>query len=258
MLQPPAARILEAVSVEPDPLPPNDPLEHRYDARRPELARPSSGEADAPAEQTQRWRNDAAERTDEPADEEPRDDALASLPEPAPAPARLPASLEEFLAGLGTRAFRFAELGLRHREDALDAVQDAMMKMLGYRDRPPQEWTPLFWSILRSRIVDVQRRRAFRLRWLLPAARGDDDAPADWADDGPDPQRAHDGREAYGRLAQALQKLPRRQREAFSLRVLEELDVATTARAMGCSEGAVKTHLSRAREALQRQLEEWR
>ncbi|QWP79357.1 RNA polymerase sigma factor [Lysobacter sp. K5869] len=183
---------------------------------------------------------------------------MPPLPEADPAPARLPASLEEFLAGLGTRAFRFAELGLRHREDALDAVQDAMMKMLGYRDRPPQEWTPLFWSILRSRIVDVQRRRAFRLRWLLPAARGEDDAPADWADDGPDPQRAHDGREAYGRLAQALHKLPRRQREAFSLRVLEELDVATTARAMGCSEGAVKTHLSRAREALQRQLEEWR
>ncbi|WP_139178827.1 RNA polymerase sigma factor [Lysobacter enzymogenes] len=183
---------------------------------------------------------------------------MPPTPEPDPAPARLPASLEEFLAGLGTRAFRFAELGLRHREDALDAVQDAMMKMLGYRERPPQEWTPLFWSILRSRIVDVQRRRAFRLRWLLPAARNDDDAPADWADDGPDPQRTHDGREAYGRLAQALQTLPRRQREAFSLRVLEELDVATTARAMGCSEGAVKTHLSRAREALQRQLEEWR
>lgn len=173
------------------------------------------------------------------------------------ASARPPASLDAFLAGLGARAFRFAELGLRHREDALDAVQDAMMKMLGYRDRPPGEWTPLFWSILRSRIVDLQRRRTFRLRWLAPAVR-EDDTPLDWADDGPDPQRTHDGREAYARLSQALAALPRRQREAFSLRVLEELDVATTARAMGCSEGAVKTHLSRAREALQRQLEEWR
>ena len=54
---------------------------------------------------------------------------------------------------------------------------------------------------------------------------------------------------------QALRRLPARQREAFSLRVLQELDVATTARIMGCSEGSVKTHLSRARDALQKQLE---
>ena len=175
------------------------------------------------------------------------------------APVRLPASLEEFLAGIGPRAFRFAELGLRQRDDAMDAVQDAMMKMLGYRDRPAGEWTPLFWSILRSRIVDIQRRQGFRLRWLLPSnGREDTEGGIDWADDGPDPSRAHDGREAYGRLAQALRDLPRRQREAFTLRILEELDVADTARIMGCSEGSVKTHLSRARDALQKQLEDWR
>jgi len=174
------------------------------------------------------------------------------------AASREPATLEEFLAGLDTRAFRFAELGLRQRDDALDAVQDAMMKMLGYRDRPAAEWTPLFWSILRSRVVDIQRRRTFRLRWLLPSTDREDGSAIDWADHAPDPSRAHDNREAYGRLADALGTLPRRQREAFTLRILEELDVATTARAMGCSEGAVKTHLSRAREALQRQLEAWR
>ncbi len=175
------------------------------------------------------------------------------------------ASLEHFLASLGTRAFRFAELGLRQRDDALDAVQDAMMKMLAYCDRPAAEWTPLFWRILRSRIVDTQRRRTFRLRWLKPvfarssASGFEDDSPAiDWADESPDPSRTHDGREAYARLADALRTLPRRQREAFTLRILEELDVATTAQAMGCSEGSVKTHLSRAREALQRQLEAWR
>ncbi|MFC3552041.1 RNA polymerase sigma factor [Lysobacter cavernae] len=180
--------------------------------------------------------------------------ARAASTEVAP---RLPASLEEFLASLGTRAFRFAELGLRQRDDALDAVQDAMMKMLAYRERPAAEWTPLFWSILRSRIIDLQRRRTFRLRWLQPTP-DRDDSTLDWAADGPDPARVFDGREAYGKLAGALATLPRRQREAFSLRILEELDVATTARAMGCSEGAVKTHLSRAREALQRQLEDWR
>jgi len=193
------------------------------------------------------------------------DDAPAvSLPEPPPAerqggmPPRGYASLDEFLAGIGPRAYRFAELGLRHREDALDAVQDAMVKMLNYQQRPAGEWTPLFWSILRSRIVDIQRRRTFRLRWMAPARECDDGGMPDWADDAPDPSRAHDGREGYARLSEALAGLPRRQREAFSLRVLEELDVATTAQAMGCSEGSVKTHLSRAREALQRQLEDWR
>ena len=167
-------------------------------------------------------------------------------------------SLDAFLAGVEVRAFRFAEIGLRQRDDALDAVQDAMMKMLAYADRPAAEWTPLFWSILRSRVIDVQRRRTFRLRWMAPAQERDDGSVPDWTDEGPDPSRTHDGREAYARLSEAVAGLPRRQREAFSLRILEELDVATTAAAMGCSEGSVKTHLSRAREALQRQLEDWR
>jgi len=171
-----------------------------------------------------------------------------------------PASIEQFLSGIGARAFRFAELGLRQREDALDAVQDAMMRMLGYRERPATEWTPLFWSILRRRIVDVHRRRTFLLRWFSsPAMNADvDDQTIDWADEGPDPARTHEGREAYAYVATALSALPRRQREAFTLRVLEELDVADTARAMDCSEGSVKTHLSRARESLQRQLEDFR
>jgi RNA polymerase sigma-70 factor (ECF subfamily) len=174
------------------------------------------------------------------------------------APPPEPATLDAFLRGIDARAFRFAELGLRHREDALDAVQDAMMKMLAYRDRPASEWTPLFWSILRNRMVDMQRRGLFRLRWLLPGSTDKDGEPLDWADDGPDPSRSHDSREAWERIDAALRKLPARQREAFTLRVLEELDVADTARIMGCSEGSVKTHLSRAREALQKQLEEFR
>ncbi|MCE7031059.1 RNA polymerase sigma factor [Lysobacter sp. GX 14042] len=177
---------------------------------------------------------------------------------PDSGPGREPASMEAFLADVGARAFRFAELGLRHREDAMDAVQDAMIRVLRYQDRPAAEWTPLFWRILRSRIVDIQRRRGFRLRWMSPAAPHEDGSMPEWADDGPDPSRAHEGREAYARLASAVAELPRRQREAFTLRVLEELDVADTARAMGCSEGSVKTHLSRARGALQRQLEDWK
>ena len=175
-----------------------------------------------------------------------------------PTPPPEPATLEAFLRGIDARAFRFAELGLRHREDALDAVQDAMLKMLAYRDRPASEWSPLFWSILRNRMVDMQRRGLLRLRWLLPGSTDRDGEALDWADDAPDPSRSHDSREAWQRISAALRRLPARQREAFTLRVLEELDVADTARVMGCSEGSVKTHLSRARVALQTQLEDVR
>ena len=172
-------------------------------------------------------------------------------------------SLDTFLEGISARAFRFAELGLRHREDALDAVQDAMIRMIGYREQPAAEWTPLFWSILRSRIIDMQRRSLFRMRWLMPASSKtvDDDA-IDWIDqtpdDAPGPARIYDNREAYQSVATALRALPARQREAFTLRVLEDCDVATTARIMGCSEGSVKTHLSRARNTLQHHLEDFR
>lgn len=181
------------------------------------------------------------------------------LPLETSPPPRVVATLEAFLAEIGPRAFRFAEAGLRHRDDALDAVQDAMMKMLAYRERPAAEWPPLFWSILRRRIVDLQRRAGFRLRWLLPSGDRGEEGPVDWAPDhAAGPSQSHDQHEAYAQLVQALRGLPARQREAFTLRVLEELDVADTARAMGCSEGSVKTHLSRAREALQKQLEEFR
>jgi len=185
----------------------------------------------------------------------PADAARQDFPAPAPAEAAAP-TLEAFLDGIAARAFRFAEAGLRHREDALDAVQDAMLKMLGYRDRPAEEWTPLFWTILRSRIVDAQRRRTLRLGWMTSADEREE-AGVEWAGDEPDPSSAHDGREAWGELVAALRDLPRRQREAFGLRVLEELDVATTARVMGCSEGSVKTHLSRARDALRKRLEDF-
>jgi RNA polymerase sigma-70 factor (ECF subfamily) len=184
------------------------------------------------------------------------DDASHAPPDAVPDTGSEASSLEAFLDAVGPRAFRFAEVSLRQREDALDVVQEAMVRLLRYRARPAEEWSPLFWRILRSRIVDAQRRRGSGLRWLSPAP-ADGPAP-DWADDGPDPSRTHDGREAWTRLSSALARLPRRQREAFTLRVLEELDVAETALAMGCSEGSVKTHLSRARQALQRALEDWR
>jgi RNA polymerase sigma-70 factor (ECF subfamily) len=54
----------------------------------------------------------------------------------------------------------------------------------------------------------------------------------------------------------ALKKLPARQREAFVLRYWEEMSVAETAESMGCSEGSVKTHCSRALHAMASLLEQ--
>ena len=175
-----------------------------------------------------------------------------------------PATLDAFLSNVERRAFRLAELNLGHREDALDAVQDAMLRLVKhYRDKPAQEWTPLFWGILRRRIVDLQRRRKVRsimVGWLGGGRDDDGDELPSWdpADNGPGPMDRLQDAQSYADMAAAVKKLPQRQREAFMLRVLEGLDVAETAQAMGCSEGSVKTHLSRAMQHLRDQLEEWR
>jgi RNA polymerase sigma-70 factor (ECF subfamily) len=184
--------------------------------------------------------------------------------EPAAAAAAVavpPATLDEFLASVERRAFRLAELALGHREDALDAVQEAMIKLIQYRQRPAGEWSPLFWSILRRQLTDRHRRNAVRRRVLGFFGRRDEDE-ADPVEGIPDPhedpaRRLADSR-AFDALGLALRTLPRRQRECFLLRELQGLSVAETAAAMGCSDGSVKTHLSRAVQALRRQLEDWR
>ena len=175
-----------------------------------------------------------------------------------------PATLDAFLAQVERRAFRMAELQLRHREDAMDAVQDAMLRLVKhYRDKPATEWAPLFWGILRRRVVDLQRRRKVRsivVGWLGGGRDADGAELPAWepADPGQDPLgRLHDV-QSYSDMAAAVRQLPPRQREAFMLRMLEGLDVAETARAMGCSQGSVKTHLSRAMHHLRDQLEDWR
>ena len=80
-----------------------------------------------------------------------------------------PATLDAFLAQVERRAFRMAEMQLRHREDAMDAVQDAMLRLVKhYRDKPATEWAPLFWGILRRRVVDLQRLTPHVLAGILP------------------------------------------------------------------------------------------
>jgi RNA polymerase sigma-70 factor (ECF subfamily) len=193
-------------------------------------------------------------------------DAAATLGagEPQVAARSVPATLDAFLAGVERHAWRMAEIALRDPDEALDAVQDSMLRLVRhYAGKPAAEWTPLFWGILRRRITDLQRRRAVRnrvLAWTGHAVTDDDEELPAWEapDLGPDPVRILASRQAHAALSKAIRALPRRQQQAFMLRVLEGLDVADTAKAMGCSAGSVKTHLSRAMEALRAQLEDWR
>ena len=172
-------------------------------------------------------------------------------------------ALNDFLAGVELRAFKIAVIALRHEDDALDAVQDAMLHLArAYSARPQEEWKPLFYRILENRIRDVQRRRMTRnkvIAWL-PFRRGGDeeDGPPDpieqAASPDPLPGRRLELDEAIQALEGALKALPRRQQQAFMLRTLEGMDVAETAAAMGCSEGSVKTHYFRAVNTLRAKL----
>jgi RNA polymerase sigma-70 factor, ECF subfamily len=170
-------------------------------------------------------------------------------------------ALNQFLASVELKAFKIAQASLRNEDDALDAVQDAMLQLArAYSDRTAEEWRPLFYRILENRIRDMQRRRTVRGRVMawLPFRRDDDedevDPIAEAASPDPAPSKKLELEEAMQALEAALQALPERQRQAFMLRNLEGLDVAQTATTMGCSEGSVKTHYFRAVQALRARL----
>jgi RNA polymerase sigma-70 factor (ECF subfamily) len=173
--------------------------------------------------------------------------------------------LERFLAEIERRALRIAEIAVRDRDEALDLVQDAMIKLVrNYSGRRNEEWTPLFYRILQNGVRDWHRRRAVRNRvmvWFQKAKPDDNDYDVVAAAPDPvgrSPEEELQNSEAMQDMETAVHELPTRQREAFMLRTFEGLDVAGTAIAMGCSEGSVKTHYSRAIHRLRDKLgEHW-
>jgi len=170
--------------------------------------------------------------------------------------------MDHFLAGVERRAFRMAWFAVGNRDDALDIVQEAMLKLVRrYGHHAPGEWPPLFYRILQSRVRDHLRRERFRRRWRVWL--GHDEASEDPLADLPapadaDPAVGAQGDDAVAAVEAAVGALPLRQQQAFLLRAWEGLDVAQTAAAMGCSEGSVKTHYARALQALRARLEEHR
>lgn len=151
---------------------------------------------------------------------------------------------------------------VHNEETALDIVQDAMMKLAEkYGDRPAEEFPMLFQRILQNTIRDYYRRSKVRSTWttLLSALSPNDDEDHDpleaiEATSGSHTPQTPDGQYEQAQILTILENeiasLPTRQREAFLLRYWEDLDVAETASAMGCSEGSVKTHCSRANHTL--------
>jgi RNA polymerase sigma-70 factor (ECF subfamily) len=155
-----------------------------------------------------------------------------------------------------------AEIATRRREDALDLVQDSMLAFATkYSRKPKSEWTPLFYRILQNRTRDWYRKSSVRNRWKAWLGfAGDDSDPIQQLPDPhcitPEQNIHHD--ESRDAIVQAVTRLPLRQQQAFLLRIWEGLNVTNTAIAMGCSQGSVKTHLSRAMASLRGQLQEYR
>jgi RNA polymerase sigma-70 factor (ECF subfamily) len=150
---------------------------------------------------------------------------------------------------------------VRNEESALDIVQDSMMKLAEkYGDRPAEELPMLFQRIMQNTIRDYYRRSKVRSLWttLLSAFSSDDDErdPLETleAESGSytasTPESQLEQSQVLVLIEKEIQLLPPRQREAFLMRYWEDMDVAETASVMGCSEGSVKTHCSRATHTL--------
>ena len=172
--------------------------------------------------------------------------------------------LSAFLEGVERRAYKQAVFAVRDGETALDIVQDAMLRLAErYGDRPIAELPMLFHRIMQNAIRDYYRRQRVRSLWttlLSSLSPGRDDgeehdpletmASAEDSGLGESPATQLERHQVLEIIEQEITRLPARQREAFVLRYWEELDVTETARVMGCSEGSVKTHCSRATHAL--------
>jgi RNA polymerase sigma-70 factor, ECF subfamily len=169
--------------------------------------------------------------------------------------------LSDFLESVERRAFKQALYTVKNEDAALDLVQEAMIRLAEkYGNRPPEELAPLFTRILQNLTLDYHRRHKVQSTWtsLFSSFFKDDEDDHDILDTlvantGTLQNSAEtelERTQIITIIEDEIKKLPGRQREAFLLRYWEEMDIAETAAVMGCSEGSVKTHCSRATHTL--------
>jgi len=175
-------------------------------------------------------------------------------------------TMEQFLCYIEQRAFHYIRASVGNIEDTHDIVQESMYKLVQkYAVKSPAEWKPLLYRIMSSKVTDFHRRRAIREKFIfqtparvpveedylqsqaLDAIARDSEAPL--------PSLERELR--VDKLIQSIRELSLRQQQAFMLRCWEGMSTKDTAIAMGCSEGSVKTHYSRAMIQLREQLEDY-
>ncbi|PCH60206.1 MAG: RNA polymerase sigma factor [SAR86 cluster bacterium] len=170
-------------------------------------------------------------------------------------------NLDRFLEQVQARAYRMARIATGNSDDALDIVQDAMFKLVEkYSDRAENEWYPLFYRILQSRIYDRYRREGVRSKFFkwLSATDAEAEDPIQTAVDksAKSPEQELQINQGMDKLQKMLGLLPIRQQQAFLLRAWEGMSVKETASIMCCAQGSVKTHYSRAVHTLRDRLGE--
>jgi RNA polymerase sigma-70 factor (ECF subfamily) len=173
-------------------------------------------------------------------------------------------TMEEFLKSVERRAFHMARMRTGSADVAMDIVQDSMFKLVQkYSNKSCAEWRPLFYRILNSKLTDYYRRKAVRDRVFFWSGQGDSqDDFKDIIENSPGlasetPHKMLARQQRIKQIGAALERLPRRQREAFMLRCWEGMSTIETAKSMDCSEGSVKTHYSRAMHSLRDYLKDY-
>ena len=165
--------------------------------------------------------------------------------------------LDQFFTQLESQAYKMAYVLTHNRDDALELVQDSMLKLVqSYAHKPAEEWKLLFFRILQNRIRDFHRRQAFSRLFtaLLPLPDKTNDEQISEAPDlqQKSPQQTLEISCEIKQLNVALNSLPLRQQQTFLLRAWQEFSTRETAYALGISEGSVKTHYSRALNQLRK------